>query len=184
LPVRQARPHPADHPAPAFLEVTHFPRWIMALLAVSALTPLLLITAMTATGRMPVATGAAVLGLIITVDGLLLLWFTRLKLIVQVHSGAVHVAARPAIFPGMVRTIPISQITQCAVQRASTARVGIQWTPGCWHATAGQKHVLVLTLARKRRWEIGTNQPEELLAAIASEGARAAGVPLPAPPQA
>jgi len=125
----------------------------MALLAVSALTPLLLITAMTATGRMPVATGAAVLGLIITVDGLLLLWFTRLKLIVQVHSGAVHVAARPAIFPGMVRTIPISQITQCAVQRASTARVGIQWTPGCWHATAGQKHVLVLTLARKRRWQ-------------------------------
>lgn len=156
----------------------------MVLVCVSALTPVLLITALASTGQMPWAAAAAVLGFVLVLDGLLLLWLARLKLIVQVHSGAVHVAARPAIFPGMVRTIPISQITQCAVQRAFSARVGIQWSPGCWSATAGQEHVLVLTRAKGPRWEIGTNQPEALLAAIASEGARAAGVPLPTPPQA
>lgn len=149
-----------------FQQSHRLPRWILVLLAFSAVMPCAIIGAMALTGRMPMLAAALVLALVLAVDSAVawLVWSLRLN--VAVTDRALYIAARPFL---NVRLTP-GDIAEARLAGAP-AGAGANWAPvRGWSINHGASVALSVKTRAGRRYTAGTDQPDELGAALRELG--------------
>ena len=109
---------------------------------------------------------------VLSIPFLALASFAFASLTVTVNPAQVNVA----FGPGWVRhTIPLSSLVGATAVRNNRERGGIRWTPAGWQWGVSGRDAVELAYRDGRRFRIGTDQPQELAAAINAQRESAAG---------
>lgn len=149
-----------------FQQSHRLPRWILVLLAFSAVMPCAIIGAMAWAGHMPMASAALVLGLVLVVDTAVATLIVRLRLNLAVTDRAVYIAARPFL---NVRLTP-AVIAEARLGGVS-AGAGANWAPvHGWAINHGASVALMIKTRAGKRYAVGTDQPDEVLSALRELG--------------